>query len=83
VIGQAGVVIAGTANLGNTYAGAVVGEQVKSERIETLILLSNHVEGEVQTVVDTRSALIAGMVGGLLTGTILLIGRLVFGRRWQ
>jgi len=48
-----------------------------------LILLSNHVEGEVQTVVDTRSALIAGMVGGLLTGTILLIGRLVFGRRWQ
>jgi len=81
VIGQAGVVIAGTANMGNTYAGVVAGDQVKSERIETLILLSNHVEGEVQTVVDTRSALIAGMVGGLLTGTILLIGRLVFGRR--
>jgi hypothetical protein len=46
-----------------------------------LFLLGNHVEGDIQTVVDTRGALIAGMVGGLLTGIILLIGRLVFGRR--
>ena len=48
---------------------------------ETLVLLGNHIEGNVQTVVDTRAALIAGMVGGLLAGTVLLIGRLVFGRK--
>jgi hypothetical protein len=81
VAGQAGIVMAESVNLGNTYAGVVIGDQVRGEQIETLFLLSNHVEGDVQTVVDTRSALIAGMVGGLLTGTILLIGRLVFGRR--
>jgi redox-regulated HSP33 family molecular chaperone len=79
--GSAGVVIAESVNLGNTYAGVVAGSEVRGEQIETLFLFSNHVEGDVQTVVDTRGALIAGMVGGLLTGTILLIGRLVFGRR--
>jgi redox-regulated HSP33 family molecular chaperone len=81
VIGSTGVVLANSVNLGNTYAGVVAGDKIQSERIETLILLGNHVEGNVQTVVDTRSALIAGTVGGLLAGIILLIGRLVFGRR--
>lgn len=81
VVGSAGIVMAETVDLGNTYAGVVAGGQVRGEQIETLFLLGNHVEGNVQTVVDTRGALIAGMVGGLLTGTILLVGRLVFGRR--
>jgi len=81
VQGQAGFVMAESVNLGNTYAGVILGDQVRGEQIETLFLFSNHVEGDVQTVVDTRGALIAGIVGGLLTGIILLIGRLVFGRR--
>jgi hypothetical protein len=81
VAGQAGIVMAESVHLGNTYAGVVVGDQVRGEQIETLFLLSRHVEGDVQTVVDTRAALIAGTVGGLLAGIVLLIGRLVFGRR--
>lgn len=81
VVGSAGVVMATSVNLGNTYAGVVAGDQVHGRQIETLFLLSRHVEGDVQTVVDTRGALIAGIVGGLLTGIVLLIGRLVFGRR--
>jgi len=80
VAGSAGLVLAETANLGNTYAGVVVGGQVRSERIESLILLARNVEGDVQTVVDTRSALIAGMVGGLFAGIFLLVGRMLFGR---
>ncbi len=81
VIGQAGIVMAETVHLGNTYAGVVACDTVHAEQIETLFLFSSHVEGDVQTVVDTRGALIAGMVGGLLAGIVLLIGRLVFGRR--
>lgn len=81
MVGQAGVVLADSVDMGNTYAGLVAGGQVRGERIETLILLANHVEGDVQTMVDTRSALIAGTVGGVLAGVVLLIGRLVFGRR--
>jgi len=81
VVGMAGAVMAESVNLGNTYAGVVAGREVRGERIEALVMFGNHVEGDVQTVVDTRGALIAGMVGGLLAGLILLVGRLVFGRK--
>ncbi|MGD8405063.1 MAG: hypothetical protein PVJ21_15485 [Anaerolineales bacterium] len=81
VVGGTGIVLGDSVNLGNTYAGLVAGGNIRSENIETLIFLGNHVEGDVQTVVDTRGALIAGMVGGLMAGIVLLIGRLVFGRR--
>jgi hypothetical protein len=81
VAGGAGIVMAETVNLGNTYAGVIACDTVRGEQIETLFLFSGHIEGDVQTVVDTRSALIAGTVGGVLAGVVLLIGRLVFGRR--
>jgi len=81
IAGSAGVVLAESANLGNTYAGVVAGSQVRSERIESLVLLARNVEGDVQTVVDTRSALIAGLVGGLFAGIFLLVGHMLFGRK--
>jgi len=76
--GQAGVVVADSANLGNTYAGVVAGSEIRGERIETIILLGNHVEGDIHTVVDTRGALLGGITGGLVAGCILLIGRILF-----
>jgi hypothetical protein len=79
--GTAGVVLTGSANLGNTYAGMVAGREVRGERIESLLVLARRIDGEVHTVVDTRGAVIAGMVWGLFTGVILLLGRLLFGRR--
>jgi hypothetical protein len=78
VNGFAGVVIAENAELGNTYAGMVGARQVRGERIESIVLLAGRVEGDVKTVVDTRTAILAGMVGGLLAGTVLLIGRALF-----
>ena len=78
--GQAGVILAGSANLGNTYAGIVAGREVRGERVESLVLLAGNVEGEVFTVIDTRGALLAGMVGGLFAGLVLLMGRLIFRR---
>jgi hypothetical protein len=78
--GQAGMILAGSANLGNTYAGMVAGREVRGERIESLVLLAGNVDGEVFTVIDTRGALLAGMVGGLFAGMVLLIGRFIFGR---
>jgi hypothetical protein len=39
------------------------------------------VDGDVKTVVDTRMALVAGMVGGLFAGMVFLLGRALFGRR--
>jgi hypothetical protein len=35
----------------------------------------------VTALVDSRSALIAGLTGGLFAGLLLLLGRTLFGRK--
>ncbi|NWF65324.1 MAG: hypothetical protein HXY38_13580 [Chloroflexi bacterium] len=79
--GVSGVVVAGSVEFGNAYAGLVAGGEVHSERIESLILLSPRVQGNVTTVIDTRGAVMAGLVGGLFAGMLLLLGRALFGKK--
>jgi hypothetical protein len=79
--GQAGVVVAGSVEFGNAYAGIVAGDEVRGERIESVILLARTVNGNVTTVIDTRGALIAGLVGGLFAGIMLLLGRMLFSKK--
>jgi hypothetical protein len=82
VNGNAGLVVAKSVEFGNAYAGIVIGDVVRGEKIESIILLSRKVEGNVTTVIDTRGALIAGLVGGLFAGIMLLMGRMLFGRKY-
>jgi hypothetical protein len=79
--GVVGAVAANSVEFGNAYAGVVAGREVKAQRVESIVLLAGHVEGEVHTVVDTRGAVIAGLLGGLFAGLILLLGRMVFRRK--
>jgi hypothetical protein len=79
--GLAGVAVGESVEFGNAYAGVVAAREVRGERIESLILLSPKVEGSVVTVIDTRGALIAGLVGGLFAGIMLLLGRMLFGKK--
>jgi hypothetical protein len=81
VSGGAGVVAADNVEFGGAYAGLVAGREVRGERIDSVVLLAGRVEGEVHTVMDTRGALIAGMLGGLVAGLILLLGRMTFRRK--
>jgi hypothetical protein len=69
-----------TVNLQNAYVGALAAREVRGERVESLVLLAGRVEGEVHTLVDTRGAIIAGLVGGLFAGLIVLVGRIAFRR---
>ncbi|MBK8783286.1 MAG: hypothetical protein IPO22_16115 [Anaerolineales bacterium] len=48
------MVVGGSVGFGNAYAGVVAAREVRGERIESLILLSPKVEGNVITVIDTR-----------------------------
>lgn len=79
--GASAVVVGGGVEFGKAYAGLVAAREVRGERIESLILLSTRVEGNVSTVMDTRTAVIAGLVGGLFAGMLLLLGRMLFGRK--
>jgi len=79
--GAIGVVAGGTVHLRNARVGAVAAREVRADRIESVILLAGRVEGEVHTTVDTRGAILAGLVGGLAAGLILLVGRIAFRRK--
>ena len=79
--GFAGAVAAGSVELGHARVGVLAGREVRGEKIESVILLARNVQGNITTVMDTRDALIAGLVGGLSAGIMLLLGRMLFGRK--
>ena len=79
--GYTGVVVAGSADLQHGMAVFVAGREVHVNEARTGILLARNVQGNVTTVLDTRGALLAGLVGGLFAGLMLMLGRVLFGRK--
>ncbi len=79
--GASGAIIADKIEFGNITAGWIAGREVKGEKIESVLLISPKVEGNVTTILDTRGVIIAGLISGLFTGMILLLGRALFGRK--
>ena len=75
VSGYAGVIAAGRAEVHHSAVGYLAGSEVKAENVRTVLLLARTVQGNVTTTLDTRGALIAGLVGGLFGGLMLLLGR--------
>jgi hypothetical protein len=81
ISGFTGAVVAGTAEIHYSLAGVVVGNEVHvADQTRTVLLVSRNVQGNVTTLMDTRSALIAGLLGGLFGGMMLLLGRMLFKR---
>jgi hypothetical protein len=78
--GYTGAVVAGSADIHHGMAVFVAGREVHVQDARTILLLGQSVNGNVTTLMDSRSALIAGMVGGLFAGLMLLLGRMLFGR---
>lgn len=73
-------------------AAAVMGEdiQVKASRVglmasrnatlhnsRSVILLAGELHGDVETVMDTRQVVLAGLVSGMAVGLFLFVGRLL------
>lgn len=81
VSGYTGAVVAGSAEVHHGLTGLVAGREVRVSESRTGILLANTVHGTVNTLLDTRGALIAGLTGGLFAGLMLLLGRVLFRRK--
>ncbi len=79
--GYAGAVVAGNADIRNVMAGVVSGSEIRVNDSRTVLLIGRNVQGNVTTLMDTRSALIAGLVAGLFSGMMLLLGRALFRRK--
>jgi hypothetical protein len=78
--GLAGFVAANTVQAGKATAGVMVGRRIHADQIKALVVLGNHVEGEVHVAFDKRQAVMAGLLGGLLGGLILTLARVLFRR---
>jgi len=59
----------------------VVAREVHGEALRTVVLLAGRVDGPVETMVDTPRALLAGLAAGIGTGLVLVLFRLLLGRR--
>jgi len=81
VSGYPAVIVSGSANVHNAMAGIVAGTEINVSESRTVFLIGKNINGNVTTMVDQRSALIAGLVGGLFAGIMLLLGRMLFGRK--
>ena len=82
VSGFVGAVIGQSADVRNSAAVAVIANEVRfEESARTVLLISSKVEGNVTTLMDTRTALISGLVAGLFASIAVLLGRALFGRR--
>jgi len=64
-----------------TRAGLVFARQISGEKINTKLLLAGNVDGQIETVMDTRQALLAGLSAGFVLGISLLIGQVVSRRK--
>lgn len=80
VEGPAGLIAADRVEFGTAYAGVLAGHHIRGNRINTVVLIGNRLDGEVSAVLDTRQALLAGLVGGLFAGLILALTRGVLRR---
>jgi hypothetical protein len=82
VSGFTGAVIAQSADMRSSAAVMVIANDVNfEESARTVLLISRNVNGNVTTLTDTRTALIAGLVAGLFASIAMLLGRALFGRR--
>jgi len=82
VSGFVGAVIGQSADVRSSAAIAVIANDVKfGESSRTVLLISRNVEGDVTTLMDTRTALIAGLTAGLFASIAVLLGRALFGRK--
>lgn len=79
--GAAGAVVAGNAELNEVRVGLLASREVRAQHIDAVFVVARRVEGDVTTKLDVRGALIAGLVGGLITGMLVLLGRGLFGRK--
>ncbi|MFQ5921681.1 MAG: hypothetical protein ACE5M4_02460 [Anaerolineales bacterium] len=72
-----GLALADTAEFEDSRIGLVVGREVQVSNSPSLILMAREAHGDVQTYLDTRGALLAGLAAGVTGGMFLLLGRLL------
>ncbi|MGD8848431.1 MAG: hypothetical protein PVF18_01830, partial [Anaerolineales bacterium] len=61
----------------NSRLGLAVANRAQLDQSAIGVLLAREVDGNVEPLLDTRGALLAGLTSGIVIGTMLLIGNLI------
>jgi hypothetical protein len=67
--------------LANSRSALTVAGTADLRDSSTFVLLAREVNGPVETVLDTRGAVAAGLVAGIAIGLVLFLGGLLTRRR--
>jgi ABC-type protease/lipase transport system fused ATPase/permease subunit len=75
--GSAGMLVANVVTGENIGANLMISREVQATVIKTSVLLAGRIDGPVETKVDARGALFAGLAAGAGMGVVLAVARLL------
>jgi hypothetical protein len=78
ISGQAGLIVADTAALDGARTLVLASNKVSGQQIRTIILIAGNVQGNVQTMADTRTVILSAAVAGTIFGMFFLAGQFLF-----
>jgi hypothetical protein len=70
-----------SSEINNSRVGLVVARELEASSVRAGILLSGQVNGDVETILDTPRALLAGLTAGVVTGLVMFFLRMISNRR--
>ncbi len=78
---SAQAVIAQTAIENGGTTGLLIAREVHANPIRAFVVLAQNIDGQVETTLDTRGAILAGVIAGIAAGLVGLVGRLLSNRK--
>lgn len=81
VNGKTGLIVGTQVQAEETNSIVLAGAEIHATNIRTGIFFGRQVYGNIETLLDARTTLIAGVIGGTVAGLILLAGRMLFGKK--
>jgi uncharacterized protein YjbI with pentapeptide repeats len=81
ISGQTGMIVADHAALDGAKTVILASNRVSGQKIHANILLAGNVEGNVETLADTRTVLLSAVAAGAVFGMFFLAGQFLFRRK--